>query len=254
MTTIVTGWTGRGYDRLGEQFAASFDKHWPRDVRLAMVVDDDYRIGPLPGRTPRIVPLSECEGLAEFVFRHGNDRAARGRVPDERWKEKERVAGYSYRFDAVKFAPQMFMPEAVARTLPDGEILAWFDADVVTFRPVPPAFVETIIGDCELAYLGRDGKHSEIGFYAVRLNAWTRWFLSALAGMYRRDKVFRLAETHSAFVFDHCRIEFERQRCGVRNLTPGGRGHVWFQSELGRCTDHLKGKRKQAGRSRERRG
>jgi len=245
MTTVVTGWTGRAYDPLGYQFLDTLDRYWPPAVGVSYYVDAGYR-NTSEKRAMSARLLSDCDGLVDFIARHKDDKAATGRRINERWKAKEVAAGYSFRFDAVRFATQLFIPEAAARHLPDGEILAWFDADVVTNAAVPEGFVEGLIGGADLVYLGREPKHSEIGFWAVRLNPLTRWFLSALANVYRQDKVFSLAETHSAFVFDHCRREFEQKRKAVRNLTPGGSGHVWPKSPLGACTEHLKGKRKHA--------
>lgn len=260
MTTVVTGWTGRDYDRLGAQFIYSFDPHWPgrrvTDTAVHLMVFTDLEKlreearYPIKTRlpTPRCLNTCgyrlECDGLAEFIERHKDNKAAHGREPNERWKEKEVAAGYSFRFDAVKFATQLFIPEAAQVQLPDGEILVWFDADVVTHRAVPENFIESLIGDSDLVHLGREPKHSEIGFWAVRLSPLTRRFLKRLADLYRFDKVFDLREWHSAFVFDTARKEFEAQGMRSKNLTPGGRGHVWPGSPLGRYTEHLKGKRK----------
>lgn len=250
MVTVVTGWTGSNYDYLGNQFIETFKKHW-RDTRLIVFRDSPNKT------TPYEYSLwDECLGLPEFVGRHrGNPVHCGKRVGDaKRWKPREYGAGYSFRFDAVRFAPQMFMPEAAAQYLEDGEILAWFDADVVTFKDIPDNFIESLIGDSDIVYLGREPKHSEIGFWAVRLSPETRGFLDALASVYVSDRVFDLDEWHSAYVFDAVRkmTEFAIPSLQSKDLTPGGRGHVWFQCVLGNYTDHLKGNRKKVGRSKER--
>jgi hypothetical protein len=68
--------------------------------------------------------------------------------------------------------------------------------------------------------------------------------------LYASDRIFHAKEWHSAYAFD-----LARTSTGVEghDLTPGGSGHVWFQCEIGRYTDHLKGARKARGRSAERR-
>lgn len=241
MTTVVTGWTGRGYDALGNQFCQTFDRYWSPYADAIVYVDDFEHLPPMPAVHGAIRRLSACAGLAEFIERHKTNKAAHGRKPNERWKGSEVEAGYSYRFDAVKFATQMFIPEAAAKTLPDQEILAWFDADVVTRRKVPESFIRNLLGDDDLVYLGREPKHSEIGFWAVRLNTATRHFLTALAESYRSDVLFNWQQWHSAFVFDVVRRPFGLKE---KNLTPGRRGHVWPDSPLGKYTEHLKGKRK----------
>lgn len=250
MTTVVTGWTGRSYDALGEHFVRTFKQHWPKSIRLTPYVDGDYWttfagrydgvMNPLDART-----LHGVDGLAEFIARHKDSPRANGREPNKRWKPKEVAAGYSFRFDAVRFATQLFIPEAAAKHLADGEIMVWFDADVVTTADVPEGFIGGLIGDADLCYLGREPKHSEIGFWAVRLNGATRKFLTALAETYRSDSLFEnLAEWHSAFVFDACRNVLHAEGGRERNLTPGGRGHVWLSSPLHRHAEHRKGDRK----------
>lgn len=254
MTTVVTGWTGRGYDTLGRQFLATFERHWPRSTTLAVALDFDMcsteEFIDNSKRKHMQIVVEHCVGLVEFADRHKDNPEAHGiGEPRSGWREKDRRIGYSWRFDAVKFATQLFIPEAAAKHLPDGEILVWFDADVLTHRDVPEGFVEGLIGDADICYLGRQPKHSEIGFWAVRLNPLTRAFLSKMPSLYRSDLVFELREWHSAFVFDAARAMIPMKE---RNLTPGGSGHVWMKSPLARYLDHLKGDRKALGRSPER--
>lgn len=247
--TVVTGWTGRGYDGLGQQFCSTFARGWPVSVALSVLTDAPHH--PLSlmtldhRRTLTASSLSKCDGLAEFIARHKDNPAAHGREPNGRWKPKERAIGYSWRYDAVKFATQLFIPDAASKQLSDGEILVWFDADVVTKNAVPERFIEGLLGDSDVVFLGRPPKHSEIGFWALRLSPKTRAFLEYLTNLYRTDAVFGLKEWHSAFVWDEARRTFENSHgMRSRNLTPRGRGHVWPTSPLGRYTEHLKGERK----------
>jgi hypothetical protein len=120
---------------------------------------------------------------------------------------------------------------------------------------VPEGFIEGLISGYHGAYLGRGAKHSEIGFWCVRLGAATRQLLHRFADLYRSDRLFGLTEWHSAYAWDCVRLEWEGEGAlGLLDLTPGGHSHVWFQSPLRLYLDHLKGKRKAAGRSPERRG
>jgi len=247
-TTIATSWSPFGFQHYGHQFAATFAALWPPDVSLVAYVEAHQNLDRIECRF-----TTECDGLAAFIERHKDDPAAHGRVFRPGWRLAERQKGYSFRTDVVKFATQLFIPEAAAKHLPDGEILVWFDADVVTHRAVPEGFIESLIGDADVCYLGRPGTHSEIGFWAVRLSPMTRDFLQLLADQYRTDAVFKLREWHSAFVWDYVRKDRELAGMRSRNLTPNGRNHVWMQSPLRLYLDHLKGKRKVLGRSPERR-
>lgn len=251
MTTIITGFSPSGYFQYGRAFLDSFDQHWPSDVRLQCFVEETPP-GPIPRGAQR--SLWTCHGMREFLQRHGDHPRANGREPiPGKWAPKHVAKGYYYKFDAVKFSRQCFIPETAAGELEDGEVMAWMDADVVTHAPVPKGFVDGLLGTHDLCYLGRTNMHTELGFWAVRLGTGTRLFLRDLAELYRKDRIFGLQEWHSAFAFDHVRKIAD----GLQwlNLTPRGTGHVWFQSPLGRYTDHLKGdRRKAAGRSLERVG
>lgn len=247
MLTIVSGCHPGGWDLYGKKFIGSFTQYWPREDRIIFYTEKSVEIGRGENRS-----VWECDGLRGFVDTYSKELSACGREPSLRWKEKERRNGYSYRFDAVKFCKQLFYPEHAAASVEDGELLVWFDADVEAFKPVPQSLVVDLIGDAQLAYLGRGERHSELGFWAVRLDPMTRQFLSQLSGTYRSSKVFSLTEWHSAFVFDAVRRLFEKRGLRTRDLTPGGTGHVWFQCALGRYTDHMKGDRKNVGRSFER--
>lgn len=242
---VCSGFNPAGYDLYGKQFLETFARHWPKAVELVCYVEDAVK-------APRgqMRPLWQIAGVTGFLDRHAKNPEANGREPSDKWKDSERRVGYSYRWDARKFCRQLFIPEHAARGLAVDDVLVWLDADVLTFADIPRGFVEGLLGDAEVCYLGRGKKHSEIGFWAVRINARTKAFLTDLADTYRTDDVFKLREWHSAYVFDYV-----RQRHGLieRDLSPNGKGHVWFTTPLGKYTDHLKGARKKAGRSPERR-
>lgn len=198
--------------------------------------------------------LWDCRGVREFIKANGHIAAHNGKrdheaVPAERmpsrWREKEWREGYTFRFDAVKFCRQLFIPEHAATDMADGEILVWLDGDVETVKAVPEGFVEALVGTADGAFLGRMGTHSEIGFWAVRLNRLTRRMLSDIANMYRDGTVFSLPETHSAFVWDFVRQTLPA--INMKNLTPRGKGHVWPTTELAAYTRHDKGNRKYRG-------
>ena len=247
MITVCSGFSPNGYNEYGKRFLETFSAFWPASIGLRV-----YTEAPVDVPRGKCVDVMVCDGLAAFVAKHERNAAARGREPSARWKDGERAAGYSYKWDAHKFIKQLVIPADAARELPDGDTLVWLDADVVSFAPVSANLIPSLLGDADLCYLGRGKKHSEIGFWAVRLNAHTRAFLQELADTYTQERVFALSEWHSAFVFDHVRRKYA-DAIKQRDITPGGSGHVWFQSPLGTCTDHCKGARKKLVRSAERR-
>lgn len=245
MITICTGWNPRGYHEYGKRFAESFAKYWPQSAKLVVYGEEKVE---LPRGEFRL--LSEIPGCMEFLDRWRDDKAANGTQPNKAWKPKEHRIRYSWRFDAWKFSRQGFIPfDAALRC--DTEYLAWLDGDVVTHSPVPEnAFENLLRPDKSIAYLGRGMHPSEIGFQLYRLPK-ALIFLKEFRDLYATDHVFALRVTHSAFVWDNARSHFDGSM--FQDLTPHGHGHVWFQSDLKKWTDHLKGKRKELGFSEERR-
>lgn len=248
MTTVVTGFSPSGYRLYGARFLETFNRHWPRAADLKVYTES--QIVPLP--RGEIRDVLAIDGLAAFLDRHAGVPEHCGRKPNRFWRPKDLAVGYNFRFDAVKFCRQCFIPQHAAQSLNDGQVLCWSDADVVTFRDIPDDFAASQLDGSDLCYLGRGDKHSEIGFWATRLNSRTRAFLAELADLFRTDHIFEMREWHSAFAFDVCRERFVEAGGKARDMTPGGLGHVWFQSELGRYMDHLKGdRRKKIGHSEE---
>lgn len=255
--TVCTGWSPAGYLEYGKRFAESFDRFWPKAVDLVVYGEEPVD---LPRGEFRL--LADIEGCAEFLARHDN-AVARGVEPNDqtraKWKPKHFANRYNFRFDAWKFCRQGFIPWHTflgLSYLDDPQLLVWLDGDVVTHAPVPPAFIEGLLpARKEIAYLGRGEKHSEIGFQLYRIDGDTgedrvARMLELFRDIYANDEVFALREWHSAYVFDEAR---RRTQVAAHDLTPGGHGHVWHQSPLRMYTDHLKGKRKDKGRSDERR-
>ena len=243
----------------------SFNEFWPKEVELVAYTEESV---PMPRGKCR--SLWTIPGAQSFVDRHKDNPRARGLAPLKQWSTKDRTrfenkGVAAWKWDAFKWFRQCMIPEHASLGMDNGDVLCWLDGDVISFKPVPDQFVERLLGNSDLVYLGR-ARHrnvdpdkigldsSEIGFWAVRLNATTRSFLAAFANAYRQDTVFALHEWHSAYVFDVTRRQIAAlTRMRMRDLTPGGSGHVWFRSELGRYLDHLKGDRKSLGRSPERR-
>lgn len=248
-TTVMTGFSPAGETQYGRTFLDTFDRHWPKSVALKCYVEQPTEV-PRDGSRD----LWDCKGLKRFLDIH-NLPLFNGRVAMPCWKPRERETGYSYRTDVRKFSRQMFIPREAAVDLPDGDILAWMDADVITDKDVPEGFIESLLGDAEICYLGRGKKHTELGFWACRLNRRSRSFLHDLAALLETGNFESKAQWHSAYLWDFVRsFAYDGMaKKAAKDLTPGGDGHVWFSTPLGIYTDHLKGNRKALGRSPERR-
>ena len=245
MIRVCSGFSPSGFKEYGKRFLETFHKHWPPEVDLVVFTEEEVA---MPRGSCR--SLWDCWGAAQFIRRNRDNPERCGTKQHRKWKPKYIGRLYNFRFDACKFFKQCLIPEAAIHGMEDGDILVWLDADVVTFADVPDDAIEKFMGGSDIAFLGRQGTHSEIGFWAVRMNYRTREFLAMFADVWRSDKVFELEEWHSAFVFDWCRRHTSMKE---NNLTPMGRGHVWTMSPLASCMDHLKGDaRKKLGASPER--
>lgn len=239
---IVTGYNQEGYDRYGSVCFPSMQAYWDHDI-----------VAYVEGTQPKVIrdrveirnPPWE---LTEFQRRHAHDPMMRGEIPHpgKSWKAKDRKRGYSFRFDAAKFSKMAVYTGHAADVLQEG-ILIWMDGDVLTHKPIPDRFAERLLGDYDCAYLGREPYHSETGFVIFRLpealpitRQWAQFYID--------DSFIDEDEWHSAYLFDCAR---QRSSVNCKNLSPGGKKHVWHQTELGVFMDHLKGSRKDLGRSPE---
>ena len=233
MIRVCTLMWGTAWERYGETFARSFAQFWPDSVELTVFTD---RSLPIPGAVQ--IDLASIQAIEAFRLRHHRDPKANGFESSA----KTDANGYSFRHDAVKWMPQAAVPAVAMRGLSTGDILVWLDADVATTSPVPAGWIESLLGDADVACLQRTGTHSEIGFYALRVGPKTRRLCERFADLFIGDGIFTFNEWHSAFAFDRA-MEFVPGLV-VENLSPGLRGHVWPQTRLAEHTVHFKGKRK----------
>lgn len=234
MLTVVTGWNPKGYYIYGQRFADSFHKYWPSDVELIVYGEEPVLV---PGEFRTLDEIPDC---TKFIRRWEDCPRVNGREPDDRWKPNAIAAGYNFKWDAVKFCRQGFIPYAAAQRMQPG-FLCWLDGDVVTHSKVNAQNIKDLLPDDKhVAYLGRHPKHSEIGFQLYRIPQ-ALPMLKRFSEYYSTEEVFRLKEWHSAYVFDRA---LEETGVPAHNLTPNGSGHVWLKSPLAKFSNHLKGDRK----------
>lgn len=250
----MTGWSPSGWKEYGQRFAETFDRYWDADVRLIVCGEEPLDLPNTSHRVWEFHPLSNIRGLEQFIAQHGQSKVARGRKRDplHLWKERAIKVGYNFRYDAVKFCRQAFIPEYVMGLCRAGDFLCWLDGDVITHARVDRADITDLMPDGkQIAYLGRGAKHPEIGFQLYRVGTAAAVMVQEFRRIYSSGEIFDLKEWHSAYAWAEA---LKRTGAGLAaDLTPGGSGHVWHQSPLRTFTDHLKGDRKKAGRSPERR-
>ncbi len=250
-TTIVTGFSGKGYDEYGKRFLDSFRKYNSGfDLHL-------YTDGVLPISMPLVKQYQQdqIKGLPQFLARWDKDKAATGCGEVGGWNKKECLNKYSYRYDAAKFCKMVYTMWSAAHLIvdsaeiPGSQYMIWLDGDTVVRKFIPVDLPTKALPDeYDFAYLGREPKHTETGFLVFKLPECLP-ILDSWVEFYDKDLFFQQKEWHSAFLFDRAR----EKHPGIKgfNLTPGGRGHVIHQCFVGTIFDHTKGRRKTKGRSPE---
>jgi hypothetical protein len=177
---------------------------------------------------------------------------ANGDVSADPVRSQRKDAGKGFKWDAVRFAHKVYSIFHCAKHI-DTDWLIWMDADTVCHSPIS---VDELDGLCpadqDLCFLGRRGKYTECGLYAMNLRSQrTRDFLTQFQRYYddAEQGIFTLAEWHDSFVFDAVRKHLPLQELDWSSHLITGEGHPLINSAWGAYLDHLKGDRKTLGKS-----
>lgn len=224
----ITTCSSAGWKLYGRRMAESWTRHWP----VPLTVWTEGFLCPLSGVS--VESLDSVGWLQDFKQRH------------------RRLPTGNYRMDAVRFAHKTAAVIESALAF-DCEHLIWVDADTVTHSRVPPAFVETLLpkGEQYIAWLDRVGNYPECGFYVLNLKhpehraamlMWRSW--------YTGGDLFKLPEWHDSFVLQQLVEALGLPTKSLSGERAARTGHPFINGPLGAYMDHLKGARKQTGKSR----
>lgn len=247
-TVVLTTFHAPGYQQYGKRFLDSFYAHWPAEIPL-WIVAEDVAVPAREGRSHVYDQRQTLDALQAFKAKYRDEPHANGLDPRGSGKN-------NFRWDAVRFSNKVYaVTYGVRRAMAEGfEQLIWLDADTVTHRDIPMSFIaEMAPRDQELtAYLNRKGT-PECGWVGYNLlHPLIGEFVDRFEGAYTGGDFLRLKESHDSFVFWELMKEFVTDRnakwrpLGDDKAT----GHIFVNSKLGQYMDHLKGDRKDAGRSR----
>lgn len=127
------------------------------------------------------------------------------------------------------------------------------DADTICHSTISMHQLQTLIpSDKDVCFLGRKGKYTECGLYSMNLRSLAvQQFLKKFQNMYddAEHGIFTLDEWHDSFVFDAVRQSMRLNELDWSSHLITGEGHPLINSEWGAYLDHLKGGRKDQGRS-----
>lgn len=250
--SVVTTFHKAGYDRYGKRMIETFLQNWPSNVNLYVYAEDCDVVESAPNLIVRDLHTASPD-LVSFKNQWRTIPKANGDVSKDPIRSKRKDVGKGFKWDAVRFAHKVYSIFACAKEC-GSDLLLWMDADTICHSPIS---MSELLSMCptekDLCFLGRKNKFSECGLYSMSLkNDNTQKFLNKFQHFYDDADagIFTLAEWHDSFVFDAV-----RQGLGLKewNWSEGlivGEGHPLINSKWGAWLDHLKGVRKDEGRSR----
>ena len=258
---VVTTFHEEGLKKYAQKMIDTFCANWPAEVTLHIYPE---KCNPIIRNHAHVTltDLDSVSALTAFKETWKDVPKANGDVSADPIRSKRKDSGKGFKWHAVRFAHKVYAIFDCARET-DADILIWMDADTICHSPITMQDLYRMIpADSELCYLGRKGKYSECGLYAMNLRSPNiQLFLKEFQRFYDQAEqgIFRLAEWHDSFVFDAVRIKFPQMRqldwaAHLHDLRPApgmssGEGHPLINSEWGAWLDHLKGGRKKLGRS-----
>jgi len=231
--TLVTSFSATGAALYGHRMVASVARYWPTTTRLVVYLDRPMPL--LTGEARLTTDLPEWRACCE---RWRSDRSVRG----ESTPETPRPKPYHYRYDARRFAVKPFVQRDAARQMGSG-VLTWLDGDTVTTRPIPASWAASLLGDAEVAYLGRGSMHPETGYVGFRIPE-ALPLLEWCCDLYASERFRALPGWTDCHVLRAGLAAVPVRAVDLTSHRYAGRSHIWPVSPLAPYVTHYKGKSK----------
>lgn len=251
---IVTSMSLPYRERVGKDMIRTFFQFVEKGIRLRLYHEasaEGSRTEEYAAPDPRIsmVDLHAETDIAKFLTEAvPRVSAVLGYVPSRDPKERLRhPKGYDYAKDALTFGRKAFSFIHAARTSP-ADLLFWIDADIVFTKPLPAAFLSSLLDGFSICYLPRVKPHAETGFFGVdRRDAAARAFVAEYAAFWECLRVFKLSGWTDSHAFDAAVTASARHGLKARSLSKAKVGPVLASSVLAEFMTHRKGPLKLAG-------
>ena len=241
--SVFSTWHPTGYKKYGEHFVQGFLQNWPTEVKLSIYAEDHEPNTYNADNIEILDQVTTLPDLKAWQERHKDNPHAHGWNKDKSKK--------SFLWDASRFANKTFaLWHFVNHT--DADIAIWCDGDVRTHTPMTMEFLQSIApSEDQLAtYLGRK-TWPECGWMMFnKHHPKFKEFMEQWRWIYESDDIFNHEENHDSFIFGELVVDFKAMGVLFNNLgsdTAGG--HIFINSVLGKYMDHLKGFRKEVGKS-----
>ena len=248
--SVVTTFNQAGYIKYGSRMIDTFLANWPQQVDLYVYAEDCVITQSAANLVVRDIAM--VDALTVFKKTWRDVPKANGNVSDDPIQSRRKDAGKGFKWDAVRFAHKVYSIFHCAKNT-STDWLLWMDADTVCHSPVGVSDLDQLCpSDRDLCFLGRQGKYTECGLYAINLKSpICERFLWDFQCMYDDAErgIFTLIEWHDSFVFDIVRKKHQLKELDWSGHIIAGEGHPLINSAWGAYLDHLKGSRKDQGRS-----
>lgn len=254
--SVVTTCHHAGYQAYGRRMAETFRDNWPGEIDLWFYTEG-FDMDQVAPNIQQIDLHSAAPNLVEFKKKYSADARATGRMPMGPVDRRGKQPGIGFRWDAVRFSHKVYAMCHAAKQLDRG-LLFWMDADMVCHGRITQQFVRSQIPPgTGVAFLGRVKKFTETGLWAIDLDhEHSKHFIDRMQWAYddAEHGVLAMEEFHDCWVFDRCRewmlVNYPTwQQLNWNQGSIQGEGHPLINSAWGAYLDHLKGRRKDLGRS-----
>jgi len=259
--TVVTTFHPAGYSQYGKRFIESFAKRVDPRIKLLVYAENVKVDNPDPSRIKIFDQFEALPKLNAFKSKWSNVPKANGTPPDDIKARRPRDWNKAFKWDAVRFANKTYAVfDACERSK---GWCVWMDADTYVHSNWSyEEFIGLLPNNAYITYVGR-GKGSqtwpECGFYGMNLNhPVCHSFLEEFERMYEDadNGIFTLEEWHDSYVFGEVLKKYSEfpshdysAEMYLKEASTGGGGHPLINGPLGKWIDHMKGGRKDTGKS-----
>ena len=262
--SVVTTFHPEGMKKYGQRFLDSFEKQVDKNIKMIVYAEDCQPTINDPEQIVIHDAKQTLDKLNNFKTKWGKIPKANGIPPDDIKAKRPRDWHKAFKWDAVRFANKVYAVFHAAETC-NTDWLVWMDADTFVHNTwTYKQFSKLLPDDKWLTYVGR-GKGSqtwpECGFYGMNLkHPMCKQFLAEFERFYEdaNNGIFELEEWHDSFVFGHIInqmlpiddnvLDYSADMY-IKSAKTGGGGHPLINTELGTWIDHMKGARKDKGKS-----
>jgi len=258
--TVVTTFHPTGLVKYGQRFLDSFAKKVDKRIKLLVYAENCKPSNPDPSRIEILNAEQVLSKLNAFKERWKNDPKANGIPPDD-IKARRKDWNKAFKWDAVRFANKTY---AVFDAFKKGkDWIVWMDADSYIHSDWSyNDFISLLPKNAYITYVGR-GKGSqtwpECGFYGMNKNhPVCHEFMKDFEAMYEdaENGMFTLEEWHDSYIFGEILNKYKEfpshdysADMYLKEAKTGGGGHPLINGPLGKFMDHMKGNRKEKGKS-----